>query len=38
MFERARLVLTASYAAALLLTLAGVGFVSYFLIQNDLND
>jgi signal transduction histidine kinase len=38
MFQRARLVLTASYAAALVLTLAGVGFASYFLIQNDLND
>lgn len=37
MFERARLVLTASYAAALLLTLAGVGFASYILIRNDLN-
>jgi signal transduction histidine kinase len=37
MFQRARLVLTASYAAALVLTLAGVGFASYFLIQNDLN-
>ncbi|MBE0607826.1 MAG: HAMP domain-containing histidine kinase, partial [Dehalococcoidia bacterium] len=38
MFQRARLVLTASYAAALVLTLTGVGFASYFLIQNDLND
>ncbi len=37
MFQRARLVLTASYAAALVLTLAGVGTGSYFLIQNDLN-
>ena len=37
MFQRARLVLTASYAAALLLTIAGVGFASYILIRNDLN-
>lgn len=37
MFQRARLVLTASYAAALVLTLAGVGLASYFLIQNDLD-
>lgn len=37
MFQRARLVLTASYAAALVLTLAGVGFASYILIRNDLN-
>ena len=37
MFERARLVLTASYAAALVLTLAGVGLVSYLLIERDQN-
>jgi signal transduction histidine kinase len=37
MFERARLLLTASYAAALAITLAGVGAVSYLLIEEDLN-
>ncbi|HMO53041.1 MAG TPA: HAMP domain-containing sensor histidine kinase [Tepidiformaceae bacterium] len=37
MFERARLLLTASYAAALGLTLLGVGVVAYLLIQDDLN-
>lgn len=37
MFERARLLLTASYAAALGLTLLGVGMVSYLLIEDDLN-
>lgn len=37
MFERARLLLTASYAAALGLTLLGVGVAAYLLIQDDLN-
>ena len=37
MFERARLTLAASYAAALALTLAGIGAVSYFLIRDDLH-
>lgn len=37
MFERARLLLTASYAAALGITLAGVGAVSYLLIEDNLN-
>jgi signal transduction histidine kinase len=37
MFERARLLLTASYAAALGLTLLGVGVVTYLLIEDDLN-
>ncbi len=37
MFERARLLLTASYAAALGLTLLGVGVVAYLLIEDDLN-
>ena len=36
MFERARLLLTASYAAALGLTLLGVGIVTYLLIDDDL--
>ncbi len=36
MFQRARLVLTASYAAALVVTLAGIGLASYLLIRNDL--
>ncbi len=38
MFERARVVLTASYAAALVATLAGIGSVVYVLIRNDLNE
>ncbi|HQW51868.1 MAG TPA: histidine kinase dimerization/phospho-acceptor domain-containing protein, partial [Tepidiformaceae bacterium] len=38
MFERARIVLTASYAAALVATLAGIGTVVYVLIRNDLNE
>ena len=37
MFERARLTLAASYAAALALTIAGIGAVSYFLIRDDLH-
>lgn len=37
MFERARLLLTASYAAALALTLLAVGMISYLLIQDDWN-
>ncbi len=37
MFQRARLMLTAAYAAALGLTLTGVAIVSYLLIQDDLN-
>lgn len=36
MFQRARLVLTASYAAALVVTLSGIGLASYLLIRNDL--
>ena len=38
MFERARVVLTVSYAAALVATLAGIGTVVYVLIRNDLNE
>lgn len=37
MFRRARLLLTASYAAALGLTLLAVGVVTYLLIEGDLN-
>lgn len=37
MFQRARIMLTAAYAAALGLTLAGVAVVSYLLIQDDLD-
>jgi signal transduction histidine kinase len=37
MFERARLLLTASYASALCLTLLGVGVATYLFIQEDLN-
>ncbi|MCC7363736.1 MAG: ATP-binding protein [Dehalococcoidia bacterium] len=36
MFQRARLMLTASYAAALALTLGGIGVASYVLIRDDL--
>lgn len=37
MFQRARLLLTLSYAAALVLILLGVGLSVYFLIRNDAN-
>ncbi|MGE0598861.1 MAG: sensor histidine kinase [Dehalococcoidia bacterium] len=37
MFQRARFTLAVSYAAALALTLAGIGAASYFLIRDDLN-
>lgn len=37
MFQRARVMLTAAYAAALGLTLAGVAFASYALIEDDLD-
>ncbi len=36
MFQRARLTLSVSYAAALALTLSGIGAASYFLIKDDL--